>query len=322
MRYWQLLLLAVLIAIVLLLVRSRLEPFLGGSLSQGTCICDNRDSGNAPGSPGYMCFAYQDSAGNVIPTCNNPFIASEQDCTTGCRKKYCSWNIDKQGFGQCINKGTPAPPAPPGPGDNHCLNASNFSCDTGCGLYDSSGDLIKCYGNILDSPTPNVCDCPAKDASGNIIPIDPATDRMACNQCSQCKYCDATQKCMSRKNYAKMCRPGPGPGPSPNPSPPPGPFPACSPQQSAAQEAQNKASLLRDIRKVIHNEMMRDRSMTTANAQPMYQTESKGSALLSNDPSLLQGQEHGRGRPSWCPKDMNEYIRKDSIPCYGCTLDY
>ena len=63
--------------------------------------------------------------------------------------------------------------------------------------------------------------------------------------------------------------------------------------------------------------------MTTASSQPLFQTESKESALLSNDPSLLQGQEHSRAtRPTYCPKDMNEYIRKDSIPCYACTLDY
>lgn len=99
--------------------------------------------------------------------------------------------------------------------------------------------------------------------------------------------------------------------------------PSCSQEQSAAQETQKRASLLRDIRQVVHNEMMRDRSMTTASSQPLFQTESKESALLSNDPSLLQGQEHSRAtRPTYCPKDMNEYIRKDSIPCYACTLDY
>jgi hypothetical protein len=27
-------------------------------------------------------------------------------------------------------------------------------------------------------------------------------------------------------------------------------------------------------------------------------------------------------RPTYCPKDMNQYIRKDEIPCWGCTLDY
>jgi len=63
--------------------------------------------------------------------------------------------------------------------------------------------------------------------------------------------------------------------------------------------------------------------MTSAGAQPLFQTASQGSALVQEDvsPALYQGREMGQ-RPKWCPKNMDDYIRKDSIPCYGCTLDY
>jgi len=64
--------------------------------------------------------------------------------------------------------------------------------------------------------------------------------------------------------------------------------------------------------------------MTSANSQPLFQTASQGSALMEQEdpsPALYQGQEMGQ-RPKWCPKNMDDYIRKDSIPCYGCTLDY
>ena len=70
---------------------------------------------------------------------------------------------------------------------------------------------------------------------------------------------------------------------------------------------------------------MAERGMTSAGAQPLFQTTSQGSALSQQDPTsspaLYQGQEMGQ-RPTWCPKNMDDYIRKDSIPCYGCTLGY
>jgi hypothetical protein len=33
--------------------------------------------------------------------------------------------------------------------------------------------------------------------------------------------------------------------------------------------------------------------------------------------SVNQGEEYKRGRI-----DMSEYIKKDAIPCWGCSLDY
>jgi hypothetical protein len=71
---------------------------------------------------------------------------------------------------------------------------------------------------------------------------------------------------------------------------------------------------------------MLERGMTSANAQPLFQTVSQGSTLAQEDsssPALHQGREMEQSwRPKWCPKNMDDYIRKDSIPCYGCNLGY
>jgi len=132
---------------------------------------------------------------------------------------------------------------------------------------------------------------------------------------------------MTNKQYSMYCT-QPDPGPDPGPGPGPGPSsassgPSFSPNQSIASNKQKKSNLLRDIRDIVHNELMAERGMTSAGAQPLFQTVSQGSTLVQEDvsPALYQGQEMGQ-RPTWCPKNMDDYIRKDSIPCYGCTLDY
>jgi hypothetical protein len=133
---------------------------------------------------------------------------------------------------------------------------------------------------------------------------------------------------MSNEDHASKCDDSTGgsSGPSPvGPSDPSGPssVPSFSPNQSTASSKQKKSNLLRDIRDIVHNELMLERGMTSAGAQPLFQTVSQGSTLGQEDvsPALYQGQEMGQ-RPKWCPKNMDDYIRKDSIPCYGCTLDY
>lgn len=111
----------------------------------------------------------------------------------------------------------------------------------------------------------------------------------------------------------------------PNPSdcpPPDAPNPSVTPSTEVANEKGNRAALLRDIQQVIHNELASFKGMTTASSQPLFQTESAEKVLLSEDPSLQQGTELKAARPTYCPKDMSQYIRKDQIPCWGCTLDY
>lgn len=106
-----------------------------------------------------------------------------------------------------------------------------------------------------------------------------------------------------------------GPG-VPNPG---APADECS---EVANEKGQRATLLRDIRQVVHNELASFKGMTTASSQPLFQMASAEKALLSEDPSIQQGNEMKAARPTYCPKDMSQYIRKDQIPCWGCTLDY
>jgi hypothetical protein len=113
---------------------------------------------------------------------------------------------------------------------------------------------------------------------------------------------------------------------SPPTLPPGTPLPPIPPPTSSssavADEKGQRATLLRDIRQVVHNELASFKGMTTASSQPLFQRESSNKVLMSEDPSLQQGAEMKAVRPTYCPKDMNQYIRKDEIPCWGCTLDY
>jgi hypothetical protein len=95
-----------------------------------------------------------------------------------------------------------------------------------------------------------------------------------------------------------------------------------SPEAKEAQQKQERAKLLRDIQQVVHNEVASQKSMTKG-AQAFFQQNPDGSSTYSDgSPAEKQGCEMYGVRPKWCPKDMNEYIRKDSIPCWNCSLDY
>ena len=76
---------------------------------------------------------------------------------------------------------------------------------------------------------------------------------------------------------------------------------------SKASKFYNDSKFLAEVEKTIRDEIKRARQTDTTVTTP-------GSADCSS-PSLQQG-------ASYCPKcpDMSEYIRKDQIPCWGCTL--
>lgn len=70
------------------------------------------------------------------------------------------------------------------------------------------------------------------------------------------------------------------------------------PTQSMSK--QEKSALIRDIQKAVKNELLSDR------------------AFLTTRQSLLHNpNEYGAGQSP----DMSDYIKKDSIPCWGCNLD-
>ena len=94
-----------------------------------------------------------------------------------------------------------------------------------------------------------------------------------------------------------------------------------------AMTLQQRADLLRDIQKVVRNEILANRLTT-----PLNEKEHK----KSDTDSTAQGKEYEescyKGTEYRCPKnpdgtcppvpDMTQYIKKDAIPCYGCSLDY
>ena len=97
----------------------------------------------------------------------------------------------------------------------------------------------------------------------------------------------------------------------------------------AATELHQKAGLLQDIQKIVHNELLASRS-----TEPVH----GGKISHSSSASISQGNEYNKASikksdssceddevdPPYnnsCP-DMSQYIKKDSIPCAGCNLDY
>ena len=99
----------------------------------------------------------------------------------------------------------------------------------------------------------------------------------------------------------------------------------------AATELHQKTGLLQDIQKIVHNELLASRS-----TEPVH----GGKVSHSSSASISQGNEYNKAsmkksdssceddeQPyntmthNSCP-DMSQYIKKDSIPCAGCNLDY
>lgn len=94
-----------------------------------------------------------------------------------------------------------------------------------------------------------------------------------------------------------------------------------------AMTLQQRADLLRDIQKVVRNEILANRLTTPL----LNETRKK-----KGTDSTAQGEEYSdscyKDTEYRCPKnpdgtcppipDMTQYIKKDAIPCYGCSLDY
>jgi hypothetical protein len=76
----------------------------------------------------------------------------------------------------------------------------------------------------------------------------------------------------------------------------------------------NGMQFLKDIRSVVRDEIIAN-NIATANTTKAA-IENKVAQEVQT-PSIMQGKAFSN--PAY---DMNQYIRKDSIPCYACTLDY
>jgi hypothetical protein len=103
-----------------------------------------------------------------------------------------------------------------------------------------------------------------------------------------------------------------------------------------AMELKQKSDFLKDIQKIVKNELLADRATQHVNRGQMDNGQMDNSAQSA---STMQGREYGRhSHKSECDNsdsdnsndmdngkncpDMSDYIKKDSIPCWGCSLDY
>lgn len=74
----------------------------------------------------------------------------------------------------------------------------------------------------------------------------------------------------------------------------------------------NGMQFLKDIRSVVRDEIIANNMATSNTAKASIENKQ---AIES--PASMQGKVFSN--PAY---DMNQYIRKDSIPCYACSLDY
>ena len=83
--------------------------------------------------------------------------------------------------------------------------------------------------------------------------------------------------------------------------------------KAPAMSEEDKNRLSKDIAKSIKDQMLSDRSL-----QPVVPaaTESCANDSACVSDSCSQGADYLSGAPF----NANDYIKKDSIPCYGCTL--
>jgi hypothetical protein len=94
-----------------------------------------------------------------------------------------------------------------------------------------------------------------------------------------------------------------------------------------AMSLQQKSELLKDIQKVVKNEILANRS-TTHLTKDKYDNDDTTSSRQGKEyeESCHKDTEYRcpKNPDGTCPPvpDMSQYIKKDAIPCYGCSLDY
>jgi hypothetical protein len=158
------------------------------------------------------------------------------------------------------------------------------------------------------------------------------------------KYVEGATPLLGSFVFNKDATPSATPTPSVTPMPAPMPSPSSIPTTPKrtdvipevtisgsgynAMTLQQKAELLKDIQKLVKNEVLANRS-----TRPIISGETRKSP---DTDCTAQGKEYEescyKDNETRCPKnpdgtcppvpDMTQYIRKDAIPCWGCSLDY
>ena len=77
-----------------------------------------------------------------------------------------------------------------------------------------------------------------------------------------------------------------------------------------AMVLQQKSDLLKDIQKIVKNEILSNRATEYIDKN----------AVSVPTLAIAQGAEYNANAS--CDHDMSQYIKKDAIPCWGCSLDY
>lgn len=91
--------------------------------------------------------------------------------------------------------------------------------------------------------------------------------------------------------------------------------PATTVTAPATSTCSTDIQMIKDIRQVVKDEISKNNAFT------MNTVKSSMNQEIQNTPSLQQGSQF-KSNPAISVCDSNEYIRKDSIPCNACTLDY
>jgi hypothetical protein len=115
-----------------------------------------------------------------------------------------------------------------------------------------------------------------------------------------------------------------------------------TPIQSLSASKSCDSNMLQKIQEIVHNELLSQNGMTTGSQMAFLgQDTTKKSKMNDMDdsdsddesPSNYQGKEYRRDCPKNSGKksnnkqqqppvpDMSKYIRKDSIPCWGCNVE-
>ena len=83
-----------------------------------------------------------------------------------------------------------------------------------------------------------------------------------------------------------------------------------------AMKLNKQSNLLNDIQKIVHNEILMHRATDVSVKNPASKKK-KANRNVSNVSCEAQDEMKDEGT-----QDMSKYIKKDEIPCWGCSLDY
>jgi hypothetical protein len=135
--------------------------------------------------------------------------------------------------------------------------------------------------------------------------------------------------------YASFIVPKPKNGIEETPAPPAPPAPpkptTISPTVEIsdtgfkAMELNKKSNMLNDIQQIVKNELLADRILdaTVKNAPEPAAPPKKKSCVSYNNSCDNSYDDSCTDASDNSPKiDMSQYIKKDQIPCWGCSIDY